>query len=177
MTCHYPAHLGQSSQDFKKSLKKCRVTRGKSPSPSLGALNINLSEGLRTIKHFLAMSQTLATRGNDKSPQNPSHRMTPSKGLISENLSPAESTSRILEDFPQRRCHLSSGLTTGFISPTTPGFPSLSLPLRLLQIKGPQLLFPSRLLYNPQQVTVKPGPDQISVQLRLPSRATDNRDS
>ena len=70
------------------------------------------------------MPQTFATRGNNKSPQNPSHRMTPSKGLISENLSPTESTSRILEDFPQRRCHLSSGLTTGFISPTTPGPPA-----------------------------------------------------
>ena len=77
MTCHYPAHLRKSGQDSKKSLKNYRVTRGKSPSPSLGALNINLSEGLRTIKHFLAVSQTLATRGNDKSPQNPSHRMIP----------------------------------------------------------------------------------------------------
>ena len=77
MTCHYPAHLGKSSQDSKKSLKNCRVTKGRPPSPSLRALNINLSEGLRTIKHFLAMSQTLATRGNDKSPQSPSHRMIP----------------------------------------------------------------------------------------------------
>ena len=77
MTCHYPAHLGQSNQDFQKSLKKCRVTRGKSPSLSLGALNINLGEGLHTSKHFQAVPQTLATRGSDKSPQNPSHRMIP----------------------------------------------------------------------------------------------------
>ena len=65
----------------------------------------------------------------------------------------------------------------GLFPQQTIGFPSLSLPLRLLQIKGPQLLFPSRLLYNPQQVTVKPGPDQTSVQLQLPSRETDNQGS
>ena len=65
----------------------------------------------------------------------------------------------------------------GLFPQQTTGFPSLSLPLQLLQIKGPQLLFPSRLLYNPQQVTVNPGPNQTLVQLRLPSRATNNRDS
>ena len=77
MTYHYPAHLGQSSQDSKKSLKGCRVTRGKSPYASLGALNINPDKGLRIVKHFLEVPQTLATRGNDKSPQNPSHKMIP----------------------------------------------------------------------------------------------------
>ena len=81
MTCYYLAHLGQSSQDSKKYLKKCRVTRGRYPSPLLGALNANLSKRLRTIKHFLAVPQTLATRGSDKYPQNPSHRITPSQSF------------------------------------------------------------------------------------------------
>ena len=77
MSCHYPAHLGQSSQDSKKSLKNCRVTRGRFPSTSLGALNVKFDKGLHTVKHFQAMPQTLAARGRDKSPQNPSHRMIP----------------------------------------------------------------------------------------------------
>ena len=103
MACHCPTHLGQSNQDSKKSLKKCRITRGRSPSKSLGALNVNPNRGLRTIKHFLAVPQTLATMGSDKSPQNPSHRMTPSKSLIFENLPPAGKTSIILKDFPSTK--------------------------------------------------------------------------
>ena len=43
------AHLGKSSQDSKKSLKKYRITRGRSPSPLLGALNANPNKGLCTI--------------------------------------------------------------------------------------------------------------------------------
>ena len=74
MTCHYPAHLGQSSQNSKRNVD---YIRGRSPSESLGALNANPDRGLRTVKHFLEVPQTLATRGSDKSPQNPSHRMTP----------------------------------------------------------------------------------------------------
>ena len=81
LTCHYPAHLGQSSQDSRKSLKKYGITRGRPPSPLLGALNANLGKVLCIIKHFLAVPQTLAIRGNDKSPQNPSHRMTPSQSF------------------------------------------------------------------------------------------------
>ena len=52
MACHYLEHLGKSSQDSKKSLKNCRVTRGKSPSPSLGELNVNPDKGLHTNKLF-----------------------------------------------------------------------------------------------------------------------------
>ena len=44
-----PVNLGQSSQDFNKSLN-CRITWCKSLSPSLGALNVNLIKGLRTIQ-------------------------------------------------------------------------------------------------------------------------------
>ena len=60
-------NLGQSNQDFKKSLN-CRITRGKSPSPTLGALNVNPDKGLHTVKHFQAVPQALATRGIEKSP-------------------------------------------------------------------------------------------------------------
>ena len=57
MTCHYLAHLGQSSQDSKKSLKKCRVTKGKSPSPSPGAWDMNSNNESCMIKHLLVVWQ------------------------------------------------------------------------------------------------------------------------
>ena len=50
-------NLGQSSQDFKKTLN-CRVARGKSPSPSLGTLNVNPNKGLHTVQHLILGAMT-----------------------------------------------------------------------------------------------------------------------
>ena len=68
-TWHGIVQLTWGSPDFKKSLKvqltwgspvkisrnlsKCRLTMGKSPSPLLGALNVNPNKGLHTVEHFL----------------------------------------------------------------------------------------------------------------------------
>ena len=125
-------------------MKKCRATRGKSPSPSLGALNINLGEGLRTIKHFQAVPQTLAARGSDKYPQNPYHRMIPQQEFNLWKPFPSrDNFNEVVTSLADRQ--------QGLFLQQMAEIPSLSLPRRLLQIKAPQLLFPSRLLYNPQQ--------------------------
>ena len=142
---------------------------------TLGANRLPHIKGhVRPRKHFLELLQHLLLGAVTNLLKILLIGWLPAIISISENFSPAESTSRTLEDFPQWRRHLSNRPTTGFISPTNYRFPGLILPLWLLQIKVPQLLFPNRLLYNPYQVTVKPGPGQISVQLRLPSRATDD---
>ena len=170
MTWHHPVNLGQSSQGFNRPFKVqltwgslvkisrnlsiAELTWGKSPSPSLGAFECQ-SQGFGTVQVSWQYHKASGARGSDE---------TSPKSFWKEIQASS------------RRCHLSSRPTTGFISPTTSGFPSLSLPLQLLQFKGPQLLFSSRLLCNLQQVTAKSGPDPISVQLRLLSRATDKRD-
>ena len=42
-------HLGQSSQDS-RNLSRCQIARGRSPSESLGALDMNFSNEDGTIK-------------------------------------------------------------------------------------------------------------------------------
>ena len=119
-----------------------------------------------------------AARGNEKSPQNPSHRMIPQPEFNLWKPSPSwENLKNPQRLSPNEVVTSQADRQQGLFPQQMAGFPSLRWPLWLLQIKGPQLLFPSRLLYNPQQVTAKPGPNQTLVQLRLPSRATDNRDS
>ena len=91
-----------------RNISICRVTWGKSPSLSLGELNVNFSKGLHTVQYLLAVPQTLATRGSDKSRQNTSHRMIPYPYFQSLKTFSTESTSRILEDFCQWKRRVSN---------------------------------------------------------------------
>ena len=61
-------HLGKSSQDS-RNLSKCQIARGRSPSESLGALDMNSSNESCTIKQKYSGSvETLTTMDNDNSP-------------------------------------------------------------------------------------------------------------
>ena len=66
-------NLGQSSQDFKKSLNY-RITWGKSPSPSLGAFKRQSQQGVTYNPSFLAIPQTSDTRGSDEPLRNLSEK-------------------------------------------------------------------------------------------------------
>ena len=68
-----PVNLGQSSQDFKKSLNR-RLTWGKSPSPSLGACKRQSHQRVTNSPSFLTMPQTSDTRGNDEPLRNLSEK-------------------------------------------------------------------------------------------------------
>ena len=58
-------NLGQSSQDS-RNLSKCQIARGKSPSESIGALDMNSSNESCMIKHLLVVWQH-DTTGSDTS--------------------------------------------------------------------------------------------------------------
>ena len=68
-----PVNLGQSSQDFKKSIN-CRLTGGKSPSLSLGALKHKSHQRVTYSPSFLAVPQTFNTRASDECLQNLSEK-------------------------------------------------------------------------------------------------------
>ena len=76
-------HLGQSSQDS-RNLSKYQIARGRSPSESTGALDMNSSDKSCTIKHLLIVWQ---------------HNITDSdNSLRPENMDIVEKILRIIKD-------------------------------------------------------------------------------
>ena len=64
-------HLGQSSQDS-ENLSRCQIARGRPPSESLGALDMNSSnESCGIKKTFSGSATTVTTMDND----NPLHHV------------------------------------------------------------------------------------------------------
>ena len=149
MTCYYPTHQWRSSQDSNKSLIKSWRARGRSPSKSLRELNANPDRGSCTIKHSWQCHKQLLLGAVTNLPKILLNRMIPQKEFNLWKPFPNWDDFKNPRELPQQSHHLSNRPATWFISPTKYRFTSLSLPLWLLQIQGPQLRFPSRLLYNP----------------------------